>query len=560
MLAAAASVAAHVAVGLRLDRLVATAGEARLAAAAYAVRRPELGAVPLPLADAFAARQLAGLAMLLPLRGVSVLDAARITALVLGLGSVLLLWPVLRQLGAGPVWTAVALALVGVTPPVVVLHAGVTAAAPAACWLAAAAALVVRTRGRPVLAVVAAVLAVLTAPLVAAGLLALAAHVVAVRFVGRRLAPAPRRALVAGLALAAVGVAAAAAGNGPLAGVGGPVVGPVTVAVVAAAGLAVGAVVAARHPVLRPLLGPAALLLAVAVVPGAGRAAALLLVLPLLAVALAVVAEAGTAPLPRPVRVAVAAVPAAALAVALVAGPVVAAGARPPSPTGLAAWAATELRPDAVLRADPLDRAELLADGVAAGRLRDLDGPALPGELLVLTRRPTTGAAAAAGPPCAAVTTLASMTHGTGGAPTTVCPADPVAPATAAAEQAGRARFGSALARNPALTLEPAAAAALEAGLVDPRVVLVLADLASPRRLAIADFPVAPYEPPDALRRRVLLTAVDGMPASGDPQPLVRTWLTRQLPPFVPSAIEATGPALLIVYPAPAPTGLLAAG
>ena len=46
--------------------------------------------------------------------------------------------------------------------------------------------------------------------------------------------------------------------------------------------------------------------------------------------------------------------------------------------------------------------------------------------------------------------------------------------------------------RNRSLELAPAAAAALQAGLVDPRVVLVLADLASPRRLAVDDFPVEP--------------------------------------------------------------------
>ena len=210
-----------------------------------------------------------------------------------------------------------------------------------------------------------------------------------------------------------------------------------------------------------------------------------------------------------------------------------------------------------MLRADPLDRAELLAGGVAAERLRDLDASVRAGELTVVTERPTNGVDIPGAPRCSAIATLASVPRGAGGSPSAVCPATPVAPATAAAEQAGRARFGSALARNPSLELQPAAAAALEAGIVDPRVVLILADLASPRRLAVADFPVAPYEPPYALRRRVLLTAVDDMPASGDPQPLVRTWLEAQQPPFVPSSIEADGPALLIGYSAPTPTGLL---
>ena len=249
-----------------------------------------------------------------------------------------------------------------------------------------------------------------------------------------------------------------------------------------------------------------------------------------------------------------------ALALALVVGLLTVVNARPTRPVSLAAWAGSELGPTAVLHADALDRAELLAGGVPAERLRDLAAPARAGELVMVTNRPTNGVPAPPGPQCVAIATLASVPRGAGGSPTAVCPVARVEPATAAAEQAGRARFGSALARNPALRLQPAAAAALEAGIVDPRVVLVLADLASPRRLAIEDFPVAPYEPPYALRRRVLLTAVDDLPAAGAPQPLVRTWLARQLPPFVPSAVEAAGTALLVVYPAPTPTGLLAAG
>ena len=93
---------------------------------------------------------------------------------------------------------------------------------------------------------------------------------------------------------------------------------------------------------------------------------------------------------------------------------------------------------------------------------------------------------------------------------------------------------------------------------VNPRVVLVLADLASPRRLAVDDFPVEPLEPPYALRRHVLLSAIDGLPASGDQQALVRTWFVVQQSPFVPNSIEVQGKALLIGFPAPSPTGLIA--
>jgi hypothetical protein len=49
VLVTAAAGAAHLAVALRADRLVATVGEARLAAAIFAER----GAVPLPAADRF---------------------------------------------------------------------------------------------------------------------------------------------------------------------------------------------------------------------------------------------------------------------------------------------------------------------------------------------------------------------------------------------------------------------------------------------------------------------------------------------------------------------------
>jgi hypothetical protein len=175
--------------------------------------------------------------------------------------------------------------------------------------------------------------------------------------------------------------------------------------------------------------------------------------------------------------------------------------------------------------------------------------------LLVITDRPAAGPAGA--PRCVAIATLATVPRGTGGAPTSVCPAAPLAAEAAVAEQAARARFGSALARDPALSLQPEAAAALQAGVVDPRLVLVLADLAGPRRLAVDAFPVEPLEPPNALRRHVLLGAVDGLPAAGDPQALIRTWFAARQPPLVPNSIEVQDEALLIGFPAPTPTGLI---
>jgi hypothetical protein len=274
-------------------------------------------------------------------------------------------------------------------------------------------------------------------------------------------------------------------------------------------------------------------------------------------VVFALLAEPVVATLPDRSTV-VPAVPVTALALATVVGLLAVVNTAPTPPTGLAGWVSSEIDPNVVLRADPLDRAELSASGIAAERLRDLGEPGRPGDLMVVTDRPATGAADEAAPRCVAIATLAVVPRGAGGAPTSVCPAAPLAPETAVAEQAARARFGAALARNPSLELQPEAAAVLQAGLVDPRLVLVLADLASPRRLAVEDFPVEPLEPPYALRRHVLLGAVDGLPASGDPQSLIRTWFAGQQRPFVPNSIEVQGEALLIGYPAPTPTGLIA--
>jgi hypothetical protein len=554
----AASAAAHVAVALRADRFVATVGEARLAAAAFAARGAEIGDIALPAADSFAVRQLAVVETLLAPAGLPVIDAARMAALALGVVSVALLWPVLRHLGAGPLPSAIATGLIGVVPLIVTLHAGITAAAPATAWLVLAAALAAMARRHIAAAAVAAALAALTAPLAGAALLALAAHLLGARVVGVRLPAAVRITLAVVAGVAAVAIAVTASGNGPLAGIGGPVVGIGLTVMIVGSGVLLLGLAWTQMPELRPALTPALLLLVVAVVPGAARSAALLLVLPFLAVVFAVLAEPVAVAIPPARRPALAGLPLAALALALVVGLLSVANARPAPPTNLAGWASTEVRPDVVLRADPLDRAELLAGGVAAERLRDLTDPGGPNELLMVTDRPANGVVPIQKPHCLAIATLATAARGAGGAPTAICPAAPVEPAAVVAEQAGRARFGAALARNPSLELEPAAAAALEAGIVDPRVVLMLADLASPRRLAVADFPVAPFEPPYALRRRVLLTAVDGLPASGDPQPLVRSWLSGQQNPFVPSSIEPEGPALLIGYSAPTPSGLLA--
>ncbi len=339
-------------------------------------------------------------------------------------------------------------------------------------------------------------------------------------------------------------VAGLSVSGAPLAGTGPDVATPIVVA-----GTVVGALLAllaSRVAAwLRPAVPGTVVLLAVALFPGPSRATAALLAVPVLAVALAVVAEQLTARYPSRA-------PLAVLLVVLV-GPTVAAPALLPAvPTrepGLLAWLAADTSPGSVIRADALDRAELLVDGVPAARLRGLTDPPVDGELVLVTDRPD-----AAPTPCAAGSVVAVVGRGTGGSPAQVCRTDGVGPAVAA-EESARARLGTALAGNPSLSLAGPAAAALRDGSVDPRLMLVLAAMTTAHRVAVADFPVVADDAPGLPRRRAVLTGVDGTdPATSD---LLRTWLSSQQPPFVPTLVVPAGPDLVVGYPSPPPGGLL---
>lgn len=529
-----AAVGAHLVSAVRADAWTATAGEARLAVAAAVARGAGVVADPLTLTDRFAALQLALVETLLPTGGVPVVDAARWACLVFGLAAALLVWPILRGLRVSPAAAAAGVALAGVSLPALALHSGISAAAPAAAWLAAGAALAVHEHGR--VAAGAVVVAALTAPLAGAVALALVAHLVLLGEVGRvRRYRVPVGVAVAVTALVVTVVSGAQAGTGP------EVSTPIAVA-----GAVVGALLvllAARVAAwLRPAVPGTLLLLAVAVLPGPSRATAALLAIPALAVALAVVAEQLTARVPGRT-------PLAVLLVVLV-GPTVAAPAllpaAPARDPGLLTWLADT---PAVIRADALDRVELLAAGVPAGRLREPADPSADGALVLVTDRP-----GAATTPCAAGSVVAVAARGTGGAPARVCRTD-VDGATVAAEQPARSRLGAALAGNPSLALAGPAAAALRAGSVDPRLMLVLAAMTTAHRLAVADFPVVAHDAPGLPRRRAVLTGVDGTdPASSE---LLRAWLSGQQPPFVPTLVVPSGPDLVVGYPSPPPGGLL---
>jgi hypothetical protein len=527
----------------------------------FAVRDGRIGAVPLSPADRLAAHQLAAVAALTPGSGpASVWETVCVAGLALGALTTVLLWGVVRRLGCGPLPTALAVVVVGVTPVALALHTGVTAAAVAVPWLLVAALLCWRGRVPGVAAGLAAAVAVLTAPLLGAVLLALAAQWTADRTVAGTTRAVRGVPLAAALGGAAAGLAAASAGSGPLAGAAAPVVTTGAAVVGAVCGLAL-LVAGWRVRWVRPLLTPALLVLAVLLVPGPGRAAAGLTALALLAVVTAAVADDALARVAHPSLPVLRPAIAAGIAVmAVVALPDLPANAAPadPAPAPLLAWVVDQGTADAMLHADPLDRAELVAAGFPPARLRDLDAPVADVDVLLLTDRPHAGTPADTPVHCAAGALLATVPRG-GAAPSEICAARAAVTDPAPAERASRVRIGTALAGNPSLQLGPAAADLLRGGAVDPRVMIVLAALAGGHTLTVADFPLTTLEPPATVRRQVLVTAVDGAPVGMEAPSPVRDWVRSQRPPYAPTVVRDDGSGLLIGYHEAAPPGLLPA-
>jgi hypothetical protein len=536
---AVVTVVAHAIAATFTSLWVATAGEARFAVAVLAIRDATIAPVSLATWDRLAAIQIAAVQLLLPAG--DPVEAARWACLALGALATLLVWPVLRGFGSSVPATSVAVGALGVALPILALHSGVTTAAAGVVWLSLAAALAVRNRIRA--AGIAAVLAVVTVPLAAAPLLALAAYVCldgTVRLPARLRTPV---GVVA--ALAAVGVVLATVLPGaPLAATAGPDI-PMGIALAGAALAALIAVVAAlADRLLRPVLASAAPLVAVWLIAGPSRAAAAILVAPVLAVALGVVADQFRA---RVVRRSMRIAAAVVVAVVLVVPLTVAANWPTQEGGSLAAWVTAQTGQGTLVVADPLDRAELQLDGFPAARLRTPADPPVAGELRLVSDRP--GATVM---PCPAGAVLAQTPRGSGGAPAVVCGA--FTPATVAEDRV-RARFGAQLAVNTALKLQPAASAALSDGVVDPRLMLTLAALTSAHTVGVADFPAVPLDAQGSLRRMVVLTSFDGAaPASSQ---LLRTWLSAQQAPFAPASVTADGLDLVLNYPAPSPTGLL---
>ncbi|NQX12619.1 hypothetical protein HQQ80_13340 [Microbacteriaceae bacterium VKM Ac-2855] len=88
-------------------------------------------------------------------------------------------------------------------------------------------------------------------------------------------------------------------------------------------------------------------------------------------------------------------------------------------------------------------------------------------------------------------------------------------PAADAAAVTARAALGAQLASNPEIALAAPAAAALQAGQVDGRIIVVLGEALADRALGVADMPVGAGES-DGPRHRLLLNTFDGAPLATD--------------------------------------------
>ncbi|ODU05498.1 MAG: hypothetical protein ABS81_07345 [Pseudonocardia sp. SCN 72-86] len=538
--AAVATVCAHLTAAFLARARPVGSGEAALVAATALARgvRAAAGGTAV-LGDRFAAAQLAAAQTALPLSAPALVTQSRWACLVVTAVAALLLWAVLRGLGLpAPAAAAgvIALGVATATTPVLAAPVAVVALG----WLCLGGAVAARGGRLPVVALVPAAVATVVTPLAGAAVLAGTAWALADGTV--RVTPRSRTAwtVVAGAAAAALTVAYVLVGQLRTVAADDP--GPVVAAIAGVVVLLLGAPAWRVARWARPLLVGGLPALAVLCVPGPPRGVALVLLLPIAAVAVAVLVDAARRD--AAARRATAVVTAGVTVAGVVAVAAAAGVPAPPPSTTVATWAATALAPGTAVRADALARAEIDLSETRPDLRLLAPGTAAPGALDVVTDR--------AGVPCAVADIVALGTSG--GAPATVCRTDGAGPAVAS-ERADRARLGTALAGNPALALDPAAAAVLRSGDVDPRVMLVLATVAADHRITVAAFPTDPSDAPGAPRRAALLTTVDGAPAATTP--LLPTWLAAQQQPFAPMTVGPAGTDLLLRWTAPPPPGLV---
>jgi hypothetical protein len=222
-----------------------------------------------------------------------------------------------------------------------------------------------------------------------------------------------------------------------------------------------------------------------------------------------------------------------------------------------AAWVAGQVSAGAILACDPAMCAALVAQGIPAGNLIVIGpgaGDPLGSAIVVATPavRAIFGARLAS---VYAPEVLASF--GTGAARIEVRVVAPDGSAAysraLAADRRARQLAAGQLLRNRRVTLTPSARAQLAAGLVDTRLLLTLATLATSEPLQIIGFSDAgPGASPD-----LPLRAAEFRPAPGTAAGAL-AFVRAQRPPYLAaSATLAPGGALTVEFAAPSPLGLL---
>ena len=228
-----------------------------------------------------------------------------------------------------------------------------------------------------------------------------------------------------------------------------------------------------------------------------------------------------------------------------------------------AKWIATQVAASAVVACDPAMGAALEADGLPATRLLVLgtaSADPLGSDLVVATAAVRNQFGARLESVYAPVV-IASFGSGTGQIDIRAIAPDGTAAyqSALAADLRSRVSAGTQLLRNPRIAVAPGARAALSAGDVDPRLLMMLAALAEDQPLRISGFndasPGAGQEVP--LRGAELAPLSSGSRAGSSLRSML-SFINAQQQPFLPlRASLVSKSALTVEYAAPSPLGLL---
>jgi hypothetical protein len=250
-----------------------------------------------------------------------------------------------------------------------------------------------------------------------------------------------------------------------------------------------------------------------------------------------------------------------------------AAGGRPAQDPALAAsaavrvtaarWIAAQVAPSAVVACDPAMCAALQADGIAATRLVVLGTAAADplGSDVVVATSAVRSQFGARLENVYAPALIASFGTGTGRIDVRAIAPDGAAAyqSAAAADRRNRISAGSQLLGNPRITVAAGASAAVRAGDVDPRLLMLLAAVAVEQPVRVSSFgDQAPGAGPAVpLRSVVLAPAAPGAKAGAALQSML-SFIKAQRQPYLPLHTSLDGAsALTVEYAAPSPLGLL---